>query len=92
MAKPSRSVGSPEPAIVFNPETKSTSSLSGISKGCHASWVGDMWMRGFKGRKFASVSLLSGSSVCDRCQRQHAERRARETYESLVGDSGPDTV
>ena len=38
MASPSRRVGSPLPAIVFSPSTKSTLSESGgRSKGCHAS-------------------------------------------------------
>ena len=41
MASPSRRVGSPLPAIVFSPSTKSTfSEAGGRSKGCHASWVG----------------------------------------------------
>ena len=63
MARPSRSVGSPEPAMVLRPEMKSTSPSRGISKGSQASWVGERWTRGLMGRKLLSVSLLSGSSA-----------------------------
>ena len=52
MASPSRSVGSPLPAIVFSPSTKSTfSEARGRSKGCHASWVGLVWTFKLSGRK-----------------------------------------
>lgn len=55
IARPSRSVGSPFPANVFRPSTKSTrSSSEGISMGCHASWVGLTWTLGFNGEKLDS--------------------------------------
>lgn len=61
---PSRRVGSPDPAIVFRPEMKSTPPSVGISNGSHASCVGDTWTLGLLGMKFDSMSLLSGRSVC----------------------------
>ena len=64
MARPSRSVGSPDPAMVLRPATKSTLPWVGISKGSQASCVGETWTRGLTGRKQDSVSVLSGSSVC----------------------------
>ena len=36
-----------------------------MSKGSHASCVGETWTRGLMGKKLDSVSLLSGSSVCE---------------------------
>lgn len=63
MASPSRRVGSPEPAMLLSPETKSISPSEGMSNGSHASWVGERWTRLFEGRKFDSVSSLSGRSV-----------------------------
>ena len=52
MASPSRRVGSPLPAIVFSPSTKSTlSEAGGRSNGCHANWVGLVWTLGLSGRK-----------------------------------------
>ena len=62
-ARPSLRVGSPEPAIVLRPEMKSTFPPVGMSKGSQANCVGDTWTRLFKGRKFDSVSSLSGKSV-----------------------------
>jgi hypothetical protein len=64
-ARPSRRVGSPEPAIVLRPEMKSTSPSLGMSKGSQASCVGETWTRLFAGRKLDSVSSLSGKSVCE---------------------------
>ena len=64
-ASPSRRVGSPLPATVFNPSTKSTlSEARGRSKGCHASWVGLVYTLELSGRKqdssldYDSVRLL----------------------------------
>lgn len=50
--------------MVLRPEMKSTSPSVGMSKGSQASWVGETWTLGFMGRKFDSVSGLSGRSVC----------------------------
>lgn len=68
-ARPSRSVGSPEPAMLFKPEMKSTSPSVGVSNGSQASCVGETWTRLLMGRKFDSVSSLSGRSVCHVCQK-----------------------
>ena len=51
-----------------------------MSKGSHASCVGETWTRGLMGKKLDSVSLLSGSSVCE----------ARQLMTLIVGSlTGP---
>jgi len=58
IARPSRKVGSPLPAMVFNPSIKSTSlEESGMSRGCQASWVGEVCTLGLIGRKLDSNCL-----------------------------------
>jgi hypothetical protein len=50
--------------MLLRPETKSILPSVGVSKGSHASCVGETWTRLLMGRKFDSVSSLSGRSVC----------------------------
>lgn len=47
-------------------------------------------MRGFNGRKLASVSLLSGSSVCTKSVLIDIHKET--TYKTLVSHSWPSTV
>ena len=83
-ARPSRSVGSPEPAILLRPETKSILPSVGVSKGSHASCVGETWTRLLTGRKFDSVSSLSGRSVCKYMSAYETSDRGTDQILSLV--------
>jgi hypothetical protein len=49
--------------MLLRPEIKSTSPSEGMSKGSHASCVGERWTRLLEGKKLDSVSSLSGRSV-----------------------------
>ena len=63
VAIPSLNVGSPEPAIVLIPSTKSTDPDVGMSKGVHASCVGETCTFLLIGKKQDSISSLSGRSL-----------------------------
>ena len=88
---PSRRVGSPDPAMVFRPATKSTSLPAGISKGSHASCVGETWTLLLLGRKFDSVSGFVGRSLCSLSGLYHVEQN-HHAHKSLMGDRGSCTV
>lgn len=53
IAIPSRSVGSPFPAMDLRPSTKSVGA-DGMGGGCQACWVGEVCTRGLRGEKLFS--------------------------------------
>ena len=93
MASPSRREGSPLPAIVFSPSTKSTlSEGGGRSKGCHANWVGLIWTLELSGRKQDSSLDLWVSQMFMRWKIRTDIRSIRQASESLMSNGWSNAI